>query len=187
MRMNGLPMTLRTFQSQLRPTEVLDYYESQSHRWGRSEYRRSISGQWALLGIRSADNYISVQARPTITGSEGTITVSASPGNISATTSSGFPHPKTTRILSRQEYEDAGVESEHLSLSSPRAVVVEAQAFIDELTRHGWQIIRRQVMKAASGGIVIEAQHGVQQALLTLQSDRAPAASTAVIVVWKKS
>ena len=45
MRMNGLPMTLKAFQSRLTPDALFNHYESQAHRWGRSEYRRSVDGE----------------------------------------------------------------------------------------------------------------------------------------------
>jgi hypothetical protein len=187
MRMNGLPMTLKAFQSRLSPDELFNYYESQAYRWGHSEYRRATNRDWRLLGIKSSRHYITVQARATIAGSEGTIAVSPTPTRATVNIVSRFPRPKTARLLSLQEYEDAGIESEHLSLSSPRAVAIEAEAFAQELTRAGWQVIRQQPMQTAARGVVIEAQRGAQQALLTLQRDQLQPSLTAIVVVWRKS
>lgn len=187
MRMNGLPMTLQSFQSRLKPDELLSYYESQAYRWGHSEHRRSMNRDWQLLGIKTSQHYITVQARATISGSEGTITVSPAPERATARVASDFPRPGTVRIVSLQEYEDAGVESEHLSLSSPRAVMVEAQAFTQVLTRAGWQVIRQGPMQETVRGVVIEAQRGAQQALLTLQPDHAYPSLTAIVIAWRKS
>lgn len=188
--MNGLPMTLQAFQSRLSPDQLLGYYESQVYRWERSEYRRSMNRDWQLLGIKSPQHYITVQVRATISGSEGTITVSPAPEHRAARISkitSDFPRPRTVRIMSLQEYEDAGIESEHLSLSSPRAATTEARAFVQELTREGWQVIRQQAMQTIVRGVVIEAQRGAQQALLTLQPDHAQPSMTAIVIVWRKS
>ena len=57
---------------------------------------------------------------------------------------------------------------------------------MQELTRNGWQVIRRQHMRETARGVVIEAQRGAQQALLTLQPDRAQPSMTAIVIVWKK-
>lgn len=191
MRMNGLPMTLQVFQSRLSPDELLNYYESQAYRWARSEYRRSTSGNWQMLGIKSPQHYITVQVRAAMNGSEGTIAVSPAPqratAKIARKTTSDFPLPRTVRILNLQEYEDAGIESEHLSLSSPRAATTEARAFARELIRDGWQVIRQQPMQTTARGVVIEAQRGAQQALLTLQPDHAQPSTTAIVIVWRKS
>lgn len=187
MRMNGLPMTLKAFESRLSPDELFNYYESQTYRWGHSEYRRATNRDWQLLGIKSSRNYITVQARATIGGSEGTIAVSPVLTRATAIIASHFPRPKTAQLLSVQEYEDAGIESEHLSLSSPRAVAIEAEAFAGELTRDGWQVIRQQPMQTVVRGVVIEAQRGAEQALLTLQQDPVRPSMTTIVVVWRKS
>src|SRR5437868_152679 len=79
MRMNGLPMTIRGFQSLRRPDEVLAFYESQTYGARTSEHRRSSRGEWLLLSIRSPRHLITVRSRARIGGSEGTITVSARP------------------------------------------------------------------------------------------------------------
>jgi hypothetical protein len=187
MRMNGLPMTLKTFQSRLDADRVFDHYESLSHRWGRSEFRRAIDGGRKVLAIRSAAFLITVEARETIAGCEGTITVSGLPENAAAPGRTEFPHPSTARIVSRQEYEDAGTEAEHLSFASSRAVVAETEAFADKLSRAGWQILRRQSMEGRGRGVVIEAQNGAQHALVTIQADRTDPSTTAIVVVWRKS
>lgn len=187
MRMNGLPMTLKTFQSRLDPEHVLNHYESIAGRWGRNEYRRSTVNGNRLLSIRSARYHITVEARGTVRGCEGTITVSTPPEQSAAAVRTAFPHPPTARIVSRQEYEDDGIEAEHLSLSSARSATVEAQAFVTLLQREGWQIVRHQGMQEHFRGVLIEAQRGAQQALLTLQPDRSRPSATAIVVVWRKS
>jgi hypothetical protein len=187
MRMNGLPMTLKTFQSRLDPDRVFDHYESLARRWGRSEFRRTTSGTHRLLAIRSAAYVITIEARETIGGCEGTITVSGMPEKAGAPGRTTFPHPSTVRIVSRQEYEDEGIEAEHLSFASSRTVVAEAEAFAAELLRAGWQILRQQSMQGRGRGVVIEAQHGSQQALVTVQPEENDRLATAVVVVWRKS
>jgi len=190
MRMNGLPMTLKVFRSPLPPDEILSYYESQSQRWGHNELRRSIVRGSRILAIRSSRYLITIEASESVAGSEGTITVSGAPENFVASTTTQFPHPQSARVLNRQEYDDAGVEAEHLSLASTRSAPLEAEAFIDELTRAGWQILRRAPMQTSSRGargIVVEAQHGAELAQLTLQPDQSRLATTAIIVVWRKS
>ena len=185
--MNGLPMTLKIYRSRLAPDDVLEYYASAASHWGRNELRRFSQGTARVLAIRGARYYITIAARGTVGGSEGTITVSNSIPPQAPLIESQFPHPRTARLLSRQEYEDAGIESEHLSLASARSAVVEAQAFAQELTREGWQVLRHEPMQTNTRGMVIEAQRGVQLAQLTLQPDQSPLSTTAIVIVWRKS
>jgi hypothetical protein len=188
MRMNGMPMTLKVIQTRLSPTELFSFYEASMRGQADTELRRSTMGEWQLLSIKSADHYATIQVRPVIAGSEGTIAVTASPEQATQKLSSEFPRPLTTRIVGLQEYDDAGIESEHISFSSRRTVTMEARAFQQELERQGWQITKQQATRSLVGrGVVIEAQHGAQQALLTLLPDAMHPSTTAIVVVWRKS
>jgi hypothetical protein len=187
MRMNGLAMTLKTFESRLSPDDVLHFYETTVQRRGHSELRRSNRASRRVLSIRGRSHLITIEAEADVRGSTGTIAVSGVPENSSFTATSRFPRPTTARLLNLQEYEDEGIESEHLSLSSARSIAIESAAFADALTRAGWQIVRQQPMQTSSRGMVIEAQRGAELALLTLQPDRAQPAATAIVIVWRKS
>jgi hypothetical protein len=187
MRMNGLAMTLKTFESRLQPDDVLHFYETTAPRRGNSEFRRSNRGSRQVLSIRARDHLITIEATADVRGSTGTIAVSGAPERASVIANSRFPRPSTVRLVNLQEYDDEGIESEHLSLSSARSISVESAAFINALTREGWQIVRQEPMQTAARGMVIEAQRGAELALLTLQSDRAQPAATAIVIVWRKS
>lgn len=187
MRMNGVPMTLKSLRSHLSPTDLFSFYEARLRGEAGGEFRRWSTGEWQLLAIRSTRHYVTLQVRQVATGSEGTIAVTNVPSHTAANLTSEFPRPATTRILSLQEYDDAGIESEHISMSSSRAVAVEARAFRTELTRRGWQVVREQAARDASRSWIIEAQHGAEQASIALLPDRAQPAMTAIVVVWRKS
>lgn len=189
MRLNGVPMTLKTFESTLTASAVFDFYQREASRWGRNEYRRSVTAHAQLLSIRSDRYLVTVEALDGVRGCEGTITVSGLPERYRSSTRSSFPHPSTTRILNRQEYDDDGIEAEHLSLASPRSPGIEADAFAAAMHREGWQILRREPMHSRTDarGVVIEAQRGAELAQLTLQPDRSGAAATAIVIVWRKS
>jgi hypothetical protein len=53
--MNGLPMTLKAFQSRLSPESVLVHYESQLKSTGSHETRRLTKAPWQVLMFRSHD------------------------------------------------------------------------------------------------------------------------------------
>jgi hypothetical protein len=179
-------MTLKTLRSRLSPQDLFSFYELQIRGQARSEFRRFSQGEWQLLAIKSSQCYVTIQARQTIEGSEGTIAVTAVPEPEMVRITSDFPRPLTTRILSLQEYDDAGIESEHISLSSSRSITLESRAFLHELTRDGWQVIRQPTLETARGA-VIEAQRGAQQAFLTLLPDHVQPSMTTIVVIWRKS
>jgi hypothetical protein len=187
MRLNGMPMTVKTFESRLVPDDLFTHYQGLANRWGRNEYRRARRGGADTLSIRSRDYLITIEARRSIGGSEGTITVSKPPERIRSTVTTRFPYPTTARLVNCQEYEDDGIEAEHLSFGSQRTPSMEARAFVESLTRAGWQILRQQSMQSRAQGVVIEAQRGAHLAHVTLQPDQSRLAQTSIIVIWRKA
>ncbi|MBL8265740.1 hypothetical protein [Steroidobacter sp.] len=187
MRMNGLPMTLKAFESRLSADAVLAHYESQLRSSGSHETRRSMSSPWQVLMFRSHDHFVTVHARTVSGGSEGTILVSPALDPARLRVHSDFPRPPAARIVNLQQYDDAGMQSEHISFTSERSPFVEAQAFSELLIRDGWTKIDTRPTYKAHRGFVLEAQRDAEQALLVVIPDAARPTRTAVVVTWKKS
>jgi hypothetical protein len=187
MRMNGLPMTLKAFESRLSPDSVLNFYEAQLSLLGSHDVRRSVNSPWRVLMFKSHDHFITVHARPAAAGSEGTILVSPAlePGVLRLHTD--FPRPPGARIVNLQQYDDAGIQSEHISLSSDRTPFAEAQAFSQLLIAGGWNIIDTRPTHDSHRGFVLEAQRQAEQVLLVIIPDAARPANTAIVITWKKS
>lgn len=187
MRLNGLPMTLKAFESRLSPDGVLAYYESKLKSSSGHETRRLMRSPWQVLMFRSQDHFITVHARPTFGGSEGTILVSPALDPAVLRTRTDFPRPPTAHIVNLQQYNDAGMQSEHIALSSARAPFVEAQAFSQLLIREGWTLISTRPTHETHRGFVLEAQRDAEHALLVIIPDTVRPSSTAIVVTWKKS
>lgn len=187
MRMNGLPMSLKAFESRLSPDAVLSHYESEMKSSGSHDVRRAVNAPWHVLMFKSHDYFITVQARRAHARSEGTILVSPAlePARLKAETD--FPRPSTTRIVNLQQYDDAGMQSEHISLSSERTPFTEAQAFSQLLITNGWNVINTRPTRESYRGFVLEAQRQAEQALLVIIPDAARPSTTAIVVTWKKS
>jgi hypothetical protein len=187
-RLNGLPMSIKTFNSALDVDDLFHYYESWARSNGMKDTQRSNRGEWQVLALRSTQHFVSIQARQTSRGSEGTIAVSpmleaARPG-----LATRFPYPRSVRLVSVQEYVDGDLASEHLSLLSSRGVTTEARAFSELLLLDGWQLARNEPATTILRGHVIEAQRGAEHAVVTLQPDQTRStATTVIIVIWKKS
>jgi hypothetical protein len=187
MRMNGLPMSLKAFESRLSPDAVLANYESQLQSLGSYEVRRSANPPWRVLMLKSHEHFITVHARPASSGSEGTILVSPALDPAALKLQTEFPRPPTARIVNLQQYDDAGMQSEHISLSSERAPFTEAQAFSQLLITNGWNIVDTRPTHESHRGFVLEAQRQAEQALLVILPDAARPATTAIVITWKKS
>jgi hypothetical protein len=187
MRLNGLPMSLKSFRSHLQSDAVFQHYEAWARGRGTWEVRRSQQPGWQILSLKSRQYFITIQARETSAGAEGTITVSTPPSEARTSIDTEFPTPRSALIVNLQQYDDVGLASEHISLTSSRSVHIEAQAFAQLLERAGWQIVRDQRSVEVKRGHVLEAQRGAEHALLTLLPDHHHPAKTAIIIVWRKA
>jgi hypothetical protein len=184
-RVNGLPMTIKSFDTPMPVDDVLHHYA----RWASGKFEdsfRTQQGDWQVLSLRSSAYLITIQVRPNGGGSHGTIAVSPAPNTVAPTVASRFPLPPSLQVVNLQQYEDLGVEAEHISLQGTRAPHVEAEAFEALLSREGWQLTREQTQRA-SRGFVLEAQKGAQHALIAVFPDRTRSARTAAVVIWRKS
>lgn len=186
MRMNGLPMTLKVFESRLTPDAVLSHYEWFVKASASYESRRKANEPWQVLMLKSADHFITVHARAVAHGSEGTILVSPALDPALLRMRSKFPRPASTRIVSLQQYDDDGVHSEHISLSSNRASFTELQEFSQLLISEGWSVIDTRPTLEVHRGFVLEVQRQTEHALLVIVPNAAQPATTAIAITWRK-
>ncbi len=184
MRLNGVPMTIKSFTAATNAAEVLHQYERRLRRSADMKTRRARHGSWHVLGVMTTEYYATIRTRDTPQGTEGVIIVTPPLADVKPMKRTRFPLPESTTVVSLQEYDDAGVEAEHITLASPRSVVLEARAFTAQLSRHGWQLLRSEATKAGDGH-VIEAQRAAALAFITLR--RAEQGGSTILVVWRKA
>lgn len=186
MRMNGLPMTLKVFQSRLAPDAVLAHYETFLRTSGTHESRRLAKAPWQVLMLKSDDHFITIHARTVAHGSEGTILVSPALAPSSLRMRTEFPRPSSTRIVNLQQYDDDGVQSEHISLSSNRAPFAELQDFSQLLMSEGWSVLDTRPTQEVRRGFVLEVQRQAEHAQLVIIPNAAQPTTTAIAITWKK-
>jgi hypothetical protein len=186
MRLNGVPMTIKSFMSPMNVDEALHHYERKLRTSTNTTTRRSTEQQWRVLAVMSPDYYATIRARNTSMGSEGTITVTPSLANLKPSKRTRFPYPDSAQVASLQEYEDAGIAAEHISFVSRHGVTREAREFATALTRQGWQLLRDEPTAKRGNGHVIEAQKAAELALINVQRANGGGPTT-ILVVWKKT
>lgn len=187
MRMNGVPMTIRSLRSSLAPDAVLHFYESWcKQRTGAESLRTRIENDEALT-IKVDRHLITIRAQRAASGTHGTITSSLASFTATAHIESAFPVPPTIRLVNLQQYEDESGEAEHLSFVSQRAPHVEASALAQWLGDKGWTTLRHAPMRETKRGYVIESQKGAQHAQLTIVPSEGWLLGSRILIVWKKA
>jgi hypothetical protein len=185
MRLNGMPLTLKAFSSTMNVEEALHHYEHQLKTSASIATKRSQEGAWRSLAVFAPNYFITIRARNEANGVQGTIAVSPVTAQSRTSRRTTFPHPAPTQVVNLQQYDDEGVEAEHISFVSRRAVSIEARDFAATLSRAGWQLVRNEAAHRGHAGHVIEAQKGTQLAFVNLE--RRSQGDTAIVVLWKKA
>ncbi|HEY8538740.1 MAG TPA: hypothetical protein VIL28_07720 [Steroidobacteraceae bacterium] len=184
MRLNGVPMTIKSFAASMNAQEVLHYYERRL-RSSNTQTKRWHEGENHVLGVLSDNAYITVRARNTAHGAQGTITVTPPLAKQRSMLRTRFPHPPSARVANLQQYEDEGIEAEHISFVSAHSVASAARELTQFLREKGWTVHRSAPMFQTRGGHVIEAQKDASLAHLSFR--RLKSGETAILVVWKKT
>ena len=88
--------------------------------------------------------------------------------------------------MNLQQYDDAGIESEHISLSSNRASFNELQDFSQLLIGEGWTVVDTRPTHEVQRGFVMEVQRRAEHALLVFVPNAAQPTTTAIAITWRK-
>lgn len=185
MRLNGMPLTLKAFSTTMNVEEALAHYEHELKTGASIATKRAQEGKWRTLAVFAPAYFITIRARNEGHGAQGTIAVSPANDKRRASRRTTFPHPAPAQLVNLQQYDDEGVEAEHISFVSRRTVSIEARDFAATLSRAGWELIRDEAAHSDHGGHVIEAQRGTQLAYVNIE--RRVRGDTAIVVLWKKA
>ncbi len=186
MRMNGLPMTIKALYSRATADEVFYFYESWAKRAGDMQTRRWHTNQSELLSIRANSFMTTIEVRRVISGTQGTIVTSAPPDSTALKAETDFAHPTSWRVANLQQYDDDGKEAEHITFTSARAPIAEAQAIEELFAATGWALLSERTAHASANGYVVEAQRAAEQARVVISQDGGHRATTLITVVWSK-
>jgi hypothetical protein len=186
MRLNGVPMTIKQVTSHANAAEVLHQYERTLRTSADMKTRRTQEADWHVLAVLTSDYYATIRVRDSAHGAEGTITVTPPLAHARPLKRTRFPHPRTAQIVSVQEYDDAGVEAQHISFVSRRSVAIEAREFAALLSKADWRLLRDEPTARPGGGHVIEAQKAAELAFINVRRAAGDPATT-ILVVWRKA
>ncbi|HEX7634797.1 MAG TPA: hypothetical protein VF427_05890 [Noviherbaspirillum sp.] len=140
MKLNGMPMQVRKFESPLGISEILAFYRAH---WGTQQEKKSVesrSGDWTIIGRAHGPYYLTVQMKTKANvGTEGLISVSMLNSRIKPEFPlGGFPVPGGTKVLSVLDSNDPGKTSKQIKLANDDSVISNAHYFETALGSSGW-------------------------------------------------
>lgn len=187
MAINGLPMSIQVFHSQMSADEVINQFERQwrSHVGVTTRRERNEDGKGIVM---SKDGFFHrVVAKDTADGTEGAITTSPLPSNHKPDYKTEFPLPRQAAVVSKVESLDDGVRSETLTLANNNSIEANVADFKLALAAKGWREDAFQSQMTTPGRAQLIFQNNKQFAQITIVDARAPTGhSTTILITWTK-
>jgi hypothetical protein len=140
MKLNGVPVQVRKFDSALDPAEILTFYRA---RWGTQREKKSVENQrgpWHIIGRAHGPYYLTVQVKQKPNaGSEGMLSVSMLTSNIKPEIAAGdLPIPGATQVMSVLDSNDPGKLSKQVTLANGDTVESNTRFYEAALKSNGW-------------------------------------------------
>jgi hypothetical protein len=176
MRMNGMPMNIRGFNSSLSVEGVLAYYRNlwaglaTKERPGSME--QEVNG-WKVISTVEGECFTTVQVRQDLRGSYSMISVIKKPDAAARVEKVGadFPKPPGSQTLNDFEYADGVRNARTIVVSNKSNMAANLQFYKNELKLRGWvPLIERQPESKQGVSHVMVLKRGVEETSLILSS-----------------
>jgi hypothetical protein len=137
MKLNGLPVQIQHFSSDLSQREVLGFYRG---RWGSTSRQSEGLSNWNVIGTEFGNFSLKVQVRPANPqGSQGFIAViMLSANNVPAKPGGDFPRLGGSKVLTDVESLDEGKLAKLLILSNRFSVASNVSYYETAMSKQGW-------------------------------------------------
>lgn len=184
MALNGLPMSIREFDTRWSSADVLDFFEREYA--GDKAVRRNDDNMESL-GWRDGDYYFSVQAQGTANGSIGQLVVSLAPEMGEPDLDTKFPMPPGAQVVTKIDSLDFGQVAETLTLLTTRSPSATLRWYRSQMPRQEWHLIPFQGQVNSKQG-QLQFQRGAQHCQVTVSKGGADyGGQTVVLATWIKS
>ena len=152
LRVNGLPIRIQRFQSELSVAELLAHYQ---RLWGAGQPARArplSQGDWQAVASLQPPFQLVLQVRPAAQGgSEGLLSVANLADLQRDYIPRGFPTFADTRIVQVTDSQDGGQHSVLVQQSSRAGFALNVDRWRREWQRQGFQLTQEAQMPAAAG------------------------------------
>lgn len=152
----GMEMSIRRFNSDLTPSEVLGFY---SELWGDDAVGSSLP-PWEMIGTRSGKRYLNVQVQPQGGGSWGYLSSSDLPGRIEKGDSGGpkgqdFPKMAGSRVLNDQHHNDPMKTGRVVLLTNDFSVKANGDFYRRHYEERGWVVQNDSASSKLKGRVLV--------------------------------
>lgn len=142
---NGIPMSVRAFESKRTVDEIVAFYQRRWKRRNRPDPVVNEMGPWTVVGVREGDYYLTVQAKEARNGSMGFMGVSRMfERRKKVVLGEGTPMPPGSVVVNDIIHNDPGKSARTVALSNDHSMTDNAVFYLGEYVRLGWTLFSRK-------------------------------------------
>lgn len=170
MEFNGIPMTIRHFDSEEDMAAVFAYYRAA---WaGKGQGGRNPTeypfGEWQVIATLIEPCFYTVQVKPKGSGSEGLLGLSALPGD-QTTVKEDVPMLPDSRVINDIAHNDAGKTARTLLLRNGFSAETNADFYLKNLSDQGWQVLRNlRGVQHDTRAVTMVLKQGIREVSVTI-------------------
>ncbi|TCS37548.1 hypothetical protein EDC30_104352 [Paucimonas lemoignei] len=166
---NGVPMSIKRFDSEQKPEAILAFYRQA---WGNgapaTAPQEYMSGPWQTIAVVRGKCFFTVQVQAAGTGSTGLLSATQAPESARLVPDDKkLPMMSGSTVLNDIDHHDDGKAARTLLLSNGFSAEANADFYRQQLGGQGWKVISSYQMKTKKGpGITLVMKRGLAEASL---------------------
>lgn len=168
---NGVPMSIKSFDSDLKPDDILAFYR---RAWSGGPAGtapvENVVDPWQTIGVARGKCFYTVQVQSrTGNGSTGLLSVTEAPDKARVNSGQTLPMMAGSSILNDIEHRDDGKNARTILLSNTFSAESNADFYRQTLSDQGWRPVSSYQMTTKRGpGITIIMKRGLAEASLVI-------------------
>jgi hypothetical protein len=168
---NGVPMSIKRFDSEQKPEAILAFYrQAWGNGSGASAPQEYMSGPWQTIAVLRGKCFFTVQVQAAGTGSTGLLSATQAPEKTRLVPDDKkLPMMSGSTVLNDIDHHDDGKAARTLLLSNGFSAETNANFYRQQLGDQGWKVISSYQMATKKGpGITLVMKRGLAEASLVI-------------------
>lgn len=166
---NGVPMSVKRFDSEQKPTDILAFYRKlwASSANGAAPQEYTVD-PWQTIAVLRGKCFFTVQVQPAGNGSTGLLSATSAPTQPRVTAADKvLPMMSGSSVINDIEHRDGGKNARTLLLSNGFSAETNASFYRQNLSDQGWKAVSSYQMTTSKGpGITLIMRRGLAEASL---------------------
>lgn len=170
MMYNGVPMSVKRFDSEQKPEAILAFYRQAWRGSGKQAPQENVVEPWQTIAAVRGKCFFTVQVQAAGSGSTGLLSATQEPDKPNVRSSDhALPMMSGSTVINDIEHRDDGKQARTLVLSNSFSAEANANFYRQQLGDQGWKAISSYQITTKKGpGITLVMKRGLAEASLVI-------------------